>query len=65
MLTVTRLTVPGWVRDASFALRAGEILGFAGLIGAGRTELMEGIMGLRRRAGGSVAVAGRPIGSTA
>ncbi len=47
VLEVEGLTVPGHVRDASFRLRRGEVLGFAGLVGAGRTELMEGIVGLR------------------
>jgi ribose transport system ATP-binding protein len=60
VLEVTDLTVPGKVRDASFTLRRGEILGFAGLVGAGRTELMEGIVGLRP-ATGMVKVNGKPI----
>jgi ribose transport system ATP-binding protein len=47
MLRVQGLSVPGWARDASFEVRAGEILGFAGLVGAGRTELFEGLLGLR------------------
>jgi len=46
-LEVDGFTVPGWAQDISFAVRPGEILGFAGLVGAGRTELFEGIMGLR------------------
>ncbi|AMM85824.1 sugar ABC transporter ATP-binding protein [Martelella sp. AD-3] len=47
VLEVGDFTVPGYARNASFTLRKGEILGFAGLVGAGRTELMEGILGLR------------------
>ena len=37
----------GYVKDASFELRKGEILGFSGLIGSGRTELMEAIVGIK------------------
>jgi ribose transport system ATP-binding protein len=47
VLKVDDFSVPGFVGHASFDLRGGEILGFAGLVGAGRTELMEGIVGLR------------------
>ncbi|WP_246107260.1 sugar ABC transporter ATP-binding protein [Puniceibacterium confluentis] len=60
VLKVENLSVPGRVRDASFTLRRGEVLGFAGLVGAGRTELMEGIVGLRP-ASGKVAVLGKPL----
>ncbi|SDX89395.1 sugar ABC transporter ATP-binding protein [Citreimonas salinaria] len=60
VLQVEGLTVPGRVRDASFTLRRGEVLGFAGLVGAGRTELMEGIVGLRP-ATGLVRVNGQTI----
>ena len=59
-LQVTKLSVPGWAHDVSFEVRAGEILGFAGLVGAGRTELFEGLLGLRKSAGGSVMLAGTP-----
>lgn len=62
VLEVEGLSVPGHVRDASFTLRRGEVLGFAGLVGAGRTELMEGIVGLRP-ASGTVRVNGTPIKS--
>ena len=41
----------GYVQNASFKLRCGEVMGFAGLIGSGRTELMEAIVGLRPREG--------------
>jgi ribose transport system ATP-binding protein len=47
MLEVVGATVPGFVSDISFAVHKGEILGFGGMIGAGRTELFEGILGLR------------------
>ena len=58
VLTVEGLSVPGWGERASFDLRRGEILGFAGLIGAGRTELMEGVVGLRSRSAGRVTAGG-------
>jgi simple sugar transport system ATP-binding protein/ribose transport system ATP-binding protein len=68
-LSVRDLRAPG-VSGVSLDLRAGEILGLAGLVGAGRTELARAIFGADRRSGGSVelreglAVAGRPSGSS-
>jgi ribose transport system ATP-binding protein len=47
VLAAEGVSVPGHVEDASFELRRGEILGFGGLVGAGRTELFEGLLGLR------------------
>ncbi|MEH3127784.1 sugar ABC transporter ATP-binding protein [Agrobacterium cavarae] len=44
----------GYVKDASFELRKGEILGFSGLIGSGRTELMEAIVGIKASQAGEV-----------
>ena len=61
---VRNLSVPGKVRNATFAIQAGEVLGFAGLIGAGRTELAEAIVGLRRRDGGEILVEGTPVVTT-
>lgn len=60
-LKVTNLTVPGWATEVSFEVRPGEILGFAGLVGAGRTELFEGLLGIRRREGGSIELKGREV----
>jgi ABC-type sugar transport system ATPase subunit len=49
------------VQDVSFTLRKGEILGFAGLVGAGRSELMAAIFGFRRLEAGKVRVDGKEI----
>ena len=48
-----------WHRDVSFKIHAGEIVGFAGLVGAGRTELAKVIFGAFHRRGGAVHVAGK------
>ncbi len=61
ILEALGVTVPGFARDCSFQLGRGEILGFAGLIGAGRTELFEGIFGLRPRLGGTILRSGREV----
>jgi ribose transport system ATP-binding protein len=49
------------VHEVSFSLRRGEILGVAGLLGAGRTELVRAIAGADRASGGSVRVGDRPV----
>jgi ABC-type sugar transport system ATPase subunit len=53
--------VEGEFKDISFDLRKGEILGVAGLMGAGRTELMETIVGARRPSGGEIYLNGEKI----
>ena len=53
-LRVEGLTVPGVIEDVSFELRAGEILGFAGLGGSGRTEVAETILGIRKPSRGRI-----------
>ena len=60
-LKVEGLVVPDWVEHLSFEVRAGEVLGFAGLVGAGRTEAFEAILGLRRRSAGRVEIGGRVV----
>jgi simple sugar transport system ATP-binding protein/ribose transport system ATP-binding protein len=57
LLSVSALRAPG-VEEASFELRAGEILGIAGLVGAGRTELARALYGAARVESGSVVLAG-------
>ena len=52
----------GAFENISFNLRKGEIVGLAGLAGAGRTELVEAIVGLRPRKSGTVSLNGEPIG---
>ena len=49
------------LRDVSLEVRAGEIVGMFGLIGSGRTELIQALHGLRPIQGGSVAVEGEPV----
>jgi ribose transport system ATP-binding protein len=62
VLSVRDLTT-GYVRGASFELRKGEILGFSGLIGSGRSELMEAVAGLRPRLAGYVEIRGQSMPS--
>lgn len=53
--------VPGAVETADLAVRAGEVVGLAGLVGSGRTELAEAIVGARRMTAGSMTLEGRPV----
>jgi ribose transport system ATP-binding protein len=60
VMSVRDLSVKGLVNSVNFDLHRGEVLGFAGLIGAGRTEMAEGIMGLRSRQTGDIRINGKP-----
>jgi ribose transport system ATP-binding protein len=61
-LGVESFRIRGLLKDISFTLRKGEILGFAGLVGSGRTELAEAVMGIRRIEAGTVSVhGGKPV----
>jgi ribose transport system ATP-binding protein len=59
-LTVRRLRVQGGTDDVSFEVRHGEIVGIAGLIGSGRTELLRAIFGADPRAAGEILIDGEP-----
>jgi ribose transport system ATP-binding protein len=61
-LAVRNLHAPnGRFKNISFEVRAGEVLGFAGIVGAGRTELMRAVVGIDPIAQGSIEVDGKPI----
>ncbi|NIA14818.1 MAG: ATP-binding cassette domain-containing protein [Nitrospiraceae bacterium] len=61
ILETRNLQTETGVRDASLTLRRGEILGIAGLLGSGRTELLRAIAGVDFVSGGDITVAGRVI----
>ncbi len=61
VLEVKELVVPGARTRVSFTARRGEILGFAGLVGAGRTELMQTIFGITPALGGEMRLGGTPF----
>lgn len=52
-------SVDGFIKNVSFNLKEGEILGFAGLVGAGRTELAETIIGIRKKKHGKIIIKGK------
>jgi rhamnose transport system ATP-binding protein len=61
MLEVSHFSHPTEFADISFAVRRGEILGFYGLVGAGRSEVMQAIFGLNAAATGTVQIDGKPV----
>jgi ABC-type sugar transport system ATPase subunit len=61
VLEVTGMSRPGVVEGVDLTLHGGEILGIAGLVGAGRTELVRMIYGADRAAAGTVAIAGEQV----
>ena len=61
ILSVKNLSRSRYFQDVSFDLRKGEILGFAGLVGSGRTEIMESIFGVYPAEKGEIFVKGKKI----
>ncbi len=61
VLSVRDLALDGVFSDVSFDVRAGEIVGLAGLVGSGRSEILETVYGARRATSGQVLVSGTPI----
>lgn len=60
-LEVQNLTVKGLFENVSFNVRKGEVVGMAGLMGAGRTEVAETIFGYRRAHGGDILIDGKKV----
>ncbi|MBB5754511.1 sugar ABC transporter ATP-binding protein [Prosthecomicrobium pneumaticum] len=60
-LAVENLSLPGYFSDISFEVRAGEIVGLGGLVGAGRTDVARAIFGIAPAESGRVLVEGRPV----
>lgn len=61
LLEVKHFEQPGVFHDINFNLRKGEILGFAGLMGSGRTEIMRAVFGVDPHAGGVLVFKGEPL----
>ncbi|MDR0567865.1 MAG: sugar ABC transporter ATP-binding protein [Spirochaetaceae bacterium] len=59
ILSVQNLCVDNLVENVSFEVKAGEIIGFAGLMGSGRTEILEALFGIRAMQNGSVSIQGK------
>ena len=59
LLRVEHLSSDGRFEDVSFSVHAGEVVGLAGLVGAGRSDVAETIFGARERTGGRVIISGR------
>jgi len=61
LLEVTDLSVPGRFEGVSFTVAPGEVLGLAGLVGSGRSEILEAVYGARRPSSGEVRVGGKRL----
>jgi ribose transport system ATP-binding protein len=61
MLEVEGLGIAGVFEDVSFTVRAGEVVGLAGLVGSGRSEILETVYGARKATAGTVHVGGKAL----
>lgn len=61
LLTVKHLKINDKIDDINFSIKPGQILGLAGLMGAGRTEIMETLFGLRKAVSGSIELEGKKV----
>ena len=61
VLEVKGLNTKGFLKDINFQLRAGEILGFAGLVGAGRSEVMRAVFGIDPKESGEIYIKGKKV----
>ena len=61
VIQVEGLTRQGVFEDISFEVRAGEIVGFFGLVGAGRSEIMRAIFGVDKSDSGTISISGKPL----
>ena len=61
ILKVENLTQPGIFNNINFNVHAGEIIGFAGLMGAGRTEIMRSVFGLDPYSSGTITIKGKEV----
>lgn len=61
VLKVEQLSLQGYFKNISFSIHAGEVVGFYGLVGAGRTEIMETIFGIRKGDSGKVYLSGKEL----
>tara|TARA_R110001583_G_scaffold9433_1_gene44729 strand:- start:3467 stop:5017 length:1551 start_codon:yes stop_codon:yes gene_type:complete len=60
-LQVEQLNINNLIENIEFKVHRGEVLGFAGLIGSGRTEMAEAVMGLRKKSSGRIKIFGREV----
>lgn len=61
VLEVNNLSCANTFKDVSFSVKAGEVLGFAGMVGAGRTEVCETVFGIRKKSEGVIKISSKEI----